>query len=403
MANNESLVLFAKDFFGDSVDATLTFYSGGNVAYKTKFEEGYVAIQIPQQLKPGVYDVVASRETGEYRINNLMVAMASHYFRHARLHADINISGESFRPGEVIEDYKFNPLLREYITQLPDNAKDIFDTLAQNTGNPDSLRWGGLMTLTDKLHIGRGEAVVGGKWYEWLDWSLDIPTEIGVYNVGFHNDDIAITTEPVEYKMGTLTVDSFDWVRLVSDATYHPIYRDSRALFFRCFHEDSTTINIDMTTEDAIFGAVRNGKIFGTARSTVPATSVRLKKIGNGPVFSTDRLYVYATTTHFLLWDNRTLLAALPRWEESNVKLDWSKGVVFSSWGVDGQSRWTSNRPYGPVYPVFRTGPEPVEREEPLRNVIAGFGKIVANIPAEWTSTVTPGATLEWNDEALGS
>lgn len=402
MSQQESLVWFAKDFFGNSTEARIFFYRNEKLIYSTHFENGYAVVKMPSQLEPGVYDVVARRDTGEYRINNMMIPMVSHYFSHSRLHDDLFLTGDNFKKGEVIEDWKFNPILYHYLRNLPQNSKNIFDELSKYSSNPDGMRWGGLISLEDDIKITRGAAVIGGHVVDWNNTSISIPFEKGTYNLGIKNNKILLTKENTDYTMAIIRKDHEDWIRMDVITKYHPIYLNDKSLIFSDFEEDTNDVEIDLPSQEMIFGAITNGKVFSKARSTVKSTNIQVKMIGKGPVFSTDRLYVYATDDYFLLWENSTLLTAIPRWDKSYVSLDWSDELVFHSWGNNGNTRWHSPRPYPPSYCTLRTGDTPIETLRDLNKLIVGFGKIAGNNFHDWgNSYKSSGATIEWNPYVL--
>lgn len=400
MAQNETIVFYAKDFFGDAVEASITFYQYGKVIHKTTFIDGRTEIKMPQQLEPGVYDIVASRETGEYRVNNIVIAMASHYFKHAIKHNDIKLKDGNIKDKEVIDKWKFNPIIYNHLFHLPSNAKEIFDKLVNYSSNPEGMRWGGMINLRKDISVSRGEAYINRRLVAWRETKLDIP-DIGIYNIGIKNGSIVVSKNPLDYRMAILRVDSNDWVRLNSESKYHCIQKGNDLFFFSDFELSSEDIVMEIPSEISITGIVIDGKAYGLSRSSAKGTSVKVDMVGDGPVLNTDRLYVYATTEYFLLWENDTLLTALPRWSGSHIMLDWSDGIVFSSWGNNGSSRWSSNIPYSESYPVFRQGNVPIQSQENLKNILAGFVGIAKNNQFDWSQSINPGATLVWNTISL--
>ena len=402
MAQQESLIFRSKDFFGDAVDATLLFYREDDVIHSTRFRNGYVAIKMPSQLKPGVYDVVARRDTGEYRIDNLMVSLASHYFNHSRLHDDLRLEGGNFKAGEIIQDWKFDPLLHSYMSYLPANPKKVFDDISKHSSNPDGMRWGGQITLGRYINISRGAALIDGNLIEWDEKNIPIPHDFGTYKVGIKGKQIIVTLGTLDYVMAYLIKEGEDWVRMTVVSKYHPVYRGSKSYVFRDFKTTSRDIDVDMPSTEALFGRVSGGKAFGRSRSTIPTTRIKVRKVKDGPVFSTDRLYVYATDAYFLLWEDKALLTALPRWDGSHVMLDWSDGLVFASWGNNGHSRWSSDIPHHESYVTISSGVDPLLTERNLRKSVLGFNDIAGDDFEEWGEAYkSETATMEWNPHVL--
>jgi hypothetical protein len=398
----ESLIFKSKDFFGDATDARLYFYRGDQLVHVTNFEDGFTAIKMPSQLEPGVYNVVARRETSEYRVDNLMISLASHYFSHSRLHDDIKLEGKNLLPGNIIEEWKFDPLIRYYVSYLPANANKIFDDMTKYSSNPDGLRWGGQIILGIKIEISKGAAVVDGTLVEWNNKAIDVPSERGTYNIGIKNKQIVVTKSAVDYKMATLLREHVDWVRMTVVSKYHPVYRDDKAYIFNNFEKESSDVDVDMHSHETVYGRVDRGKAFGRSRSSLPTTKIKVNKVGNGPVFATDRLYVYADDTYFLLWDGVTLLTALPRWEGSYVMLDWTEGIIFTSWGNDGHSRWQSEIPHLESYVRINDGATPISIEEDLQKTVIGFSEIALDDFNQWgLAYKSSTATMDWNPYVL--
>jgi len=395
MATKENIIMFAKDFFGEAIDATLYFYRNGDIIHATDFQDGYTIISIPDHLTPGVYDVVARRGTSEYWVNNFMISMSTHYFQHSRLHNDVRLTAENFKPGEVIEAYKFNPLVSGYISYINEDTKETFDNIARYNGNPNSIRWGGQIVLTDKVEIEAGAAVIDGDLVEWEDTKLDIPEDLGVYNIGIFEGELVIDTPPVDLSMAVLRKEGPDFVRMVVKLDYHTLYRSSNLYFFTDFEDQSDEVSMNMPSEEAIFGIVRQGKVF-KGKTTLPVQNIKLKVVGNGPVLETDRLYLYATSEFFLLWEGPALMVVLPRWNNSYIKLNWKEDLYFVSWGSDGHTRWSIQRAYGPSHVNFKTGDTPLMVEEDLQKVIIGFEQISGDNSADWSQTLSGSASLQW-------
>lgn len=404
MANKrENFIIFAKDFFGDAIDAELSFVRDEEIVHKTKFTDGFSIISMPDQLEPGVYDVIAKREEGEYRINNLMIAMASHYFNHSRLHGDIKLQDGNLHPNTIINQHKINPMFFDHVRSIPSNSKQIFDDIIINSSNPDSLRWGGQIHLRNKLEISKGEAVVKSKLVSWGKLSIELPEERGVYNIGINKDKgVVVSSDPVDLRIGILRIEDTDFVRLEVQNTYHPIRRGNNLYVFTDFELTSSDVEMHMPSARGIFGVVQQGKIYDTARSSISTKEVKLRVHKNGPVLASDRLYVYATDNYFLLWEGPTLHVALPRWDQSYLKLDWKEGLTFISWGTNGHTRYHISRPYNSSYITFKNGNTPVLIEEPLEKLLRGHGQIAGNILSDWNSIhSSPTATIEWNGVPL--
>lgn len=397
MAKNETIIFYSKDFFGDAVDASLTFYRNERIIYRTTFKQGRVEIKIPSQIQPGVYDIVAAREGGEYRVNNLMLSMATHYFSHAQKHNDIRIKDGNISPNEVLDSWKFNPILFNYIGVLPPNAKQIFNHVVSNSSHLEGMRWGGTIKLSRKLLISEGKAYVNSRLIAWREQEFDIP-EIGIYNIGFLDGSLVLSSQVLDYRIAILNVEGEDWVRLTYTGTYHPIMQGNKSIYFIDYEENSEDIHMNMLDPSYIYGVVVDGKIYNRSRSTVDTTKVKLDVVGTGAVLRTNKFYVYATKEYFLLWEGTILLVALPRWKGSHMELDWSDGLVFSSWGHNGNSRWSSDSPYPRSHILFREGKVPTEEEDALRNIILEDTDIAGNRREDWEEVrKSSTSTIVWS------
>lgn len=397
----ETFHFHAKDFFGDAAEATLRFMSKGEIVFESPFENGILPIRVPEDVEPGVYDLVAQRGDQEYRIVSYMVPLATHYFRHAQLHGDIRLKGENFDPNTIFDISQFHPLLEANLSKIPEGFRPFLDEVSRNSGNSNTLAWGGVVHLNGfNVEVSAGEAIYDGLVYSWPDTSFDIPVDRGVYQIGLLNGGITIGNNPL-FPFAKIIVDSNDFVRLEVSLTYHTITRGENAFFFLGYERTTEDVTIPRPTQKRLSGTVFGDRIYGRAYSPSEVSKISLSFSGIGPVFYTKQLYLHATEDYFLLFDrNRsegTLLSALPRHTGSKVIVDWQDRLSFTSSGEEGDTSFVYYRPYDRSFAILCDGMGIQTKEVPLRMVSEDFGVLAtSNDPTQWGQTVTTGATLEW-------
>jgi hypothetical protein len=417
----EVLTFYAKSFFGDSLDATLSFYQGDVLVHQDTFRYGYLNVTVPDQLQPGSYDVVARRtsgnevmaslagEVGEYRVDSLFIPLATHIFRHAPLHGDLKLTGGNFS-GPPIENFKFDPLLYSYLSridgELTEELLDVSRYAAGDVGN--SLRWGGALVMgDDEIIVEEGEASHDGVLYHFEDTHLAVPLDsLGTYFVGIKDGvpDLTAVEGELDVPLANLRVEGPDYYRLNVHTPYHTIYRNGYSFYFVSYEKDAQETLYPVESGEVLAGATSDGKIYGRSRTSVPVSSVKLRFEGIGPVLSTDRLYMYATEDHFLLFEGASLLAALPRFVPSWINLSWTLegGLSFSSYGDDGSNHFSLFRPFIPSHVLFREGPTPEEESVNLLKKLTGLEELAGEDLGAWTIRgASANASITWNGDNL--
>lgn len=404
---HESVVLYAKDLFGIFLrNARIRFYQQETLVYEDRFRGGIVAVRVPENLTPGVYDIETIREgdTGgnisTYTVRDFVIPLSSHYFDHSQLHGDIKLEGGNFDPETVIEPRKLDPLLYYYLRKIPANLQEDLHQIIQSSGNPDSIRWGGGVSLDEVLEVSKGEAVVGGILHTWDNTSFDLPPDLGEYEIGL-NDGLLTLGREVDFPFARVLREGYDWIRLEVERSYHPIKRGSDHFFFEGYEITSSDVTTSIPSEEILQGGIYTNEVYGLTLKPGENTSVELDFHGQGPVIFTDRLYVYATLEYFLLFENHYLLTALPRFEDPHIILKWDlEGLVFNSYGSDGHIRYEMIRPYLPSWVALMTGPFTREETFELRHVISAEEIISGDEPSSWTSTeASETAVVLINDE----
>lgn len=400
---NESLTFHSKSFFGEAVEATLYLYQEDRIVYETAFEDGRAVLSLPDLVEPGVYDLVAQREGGDsYRINSFMLPLATHLFRHAQLHSDLSLTADNLDSQTIIERRKVDPDFFSYLSELPPDARGVFDSIVESMGH-QGLCWGGMVCFYSRqIVVNRGEALIGANLVKWDDTYLNVP-ETGTYQIGV--DTEGITFEP-DIPLATITVDADDFVRIDLNLAYHTLIRGEEAYYFLDFEETSEDIDIPLDSKDRISGPLYENTLYGRSSTALPTNRISLSFENTGPVFFTNRLYLYGDTDYFLLFDlnntldsldsnflGGTLLTALPRYTNSNVTVDWSEGITLVSSGEEGEVVYRESYLYPESPVVFLDGAIPQRTETPLEQYVDDYG-LLFDFDSDFTEEVSEGATL---------
>lgn len=403
---NETLILYTRDFFGDATAASLAFYRDGNQVHRVESEDGIVAISMPDQLEPGVYDIVAERGDASYRITDMMVPLQTHYFRHASLHSDLKLRGGNFS-GEPIQDWKVSPIFYDYLSRMPDGLRQALRDISLYSGHKDSLLWGGAVSITsDGLRIGRGEARLGATIASWDTIHISLPFDPGTYYIGVTEGEPSIYLEPPQLSLATLVIDAEDWKRLEVHSPYHTIYRGGKAHLFIDYLLQSADYVHPSPSGRIVSGLNRAGLVYGASHTTAPASEVEVRILRPGPVLATDRLYIYSTENYVLLWEESVLLAALPRYVDSRIRLIWGqdRGLTFDSFGEDGHVRFFTETPFSASNVIFCEGSEVIETRTNLQKIYVGFHILAGYDFLDWpTRAKTENATLTWDGGDIAS
>jgi hypothetical protein len=411
---SEVLTFYAKNFFGDALDATLSFYQGGSLVHQDVFKYGYLNVSVPEQIEPGSYDVVARRdsgdgEIGEYRIDSLFIPLATHIFRHAQLHGDLKLTGGNFG-GPPIEKYKFDPLLHSSLSRvdedLTEKLLDVSRYSAGEVGN--SLRWGGALLMGDnEIVVQEGEASFDGVLYHFEDTHLAVPLDaLDTFYVGIKDGEPQILSaeSELDIPLANLRVEGPDYYRLNVYSPYHTLSRGGYSFYFLSYDKTTDEVFYPTDTGEVLAGATHDGRVYGRAWTSVPVNSVKLRFEGNGPVLATDRLYLYANDDFFLLFEGSFLLVALPRFEPSWISLTWSEedGVSFSSYGEQGANHFSLFRPFRSSYVLFREGPTPIESSVNLQEKLTGLLELAGDDVSAWVIRgATVNADITWDGDNL--
>lgn len=389
MDNRETRTYRMKDFFGENVDSgILKFLQSGRTVHEQRFTNGRANVTIPDNVPPGLYDVVSSRDDGAvYTVSDVFIAFSPHYYRHAQLHGDLKLLGGNFS-GDPIESTKVHSDFYTYLAQQG-NLKEALDRVAQYY-SPTGLRWGGSIHLGEKIEVDKGEMVYEGNVYSWETTHLDYP-EVGTYQLGITEGELTID-ESVEYPFATIYKDANDWVYIDKNLGYIPQERNGELFYFTGYEKTVYDVDISFDAPELLQGRVYDDIVYGPAEIGVK-DRVRLDFAGTGPVFEFGRLYVYATENYFILFQEDTILTALPRFTNSGIELDARKGLIFTSYGDGGSVHWRGYVPYEEATLRFLQGDPVVEYQRDLRRDTLGIIPL-ATVIEDWDVIQNGSATI---------
>lgn len=403
--NQETILLFAKDFFGEAVDAKVSFLQGGRVALSARFSDGVLALKIPEHLEPGLYDVLAERDTASYRIDSFFVPLASDIFRHAHLHADLRLKGDNLS-GPPIERHKVDPILYSYLSRVGPGLPSRLDRSVTKTGESPGLRRGGRVVLSDgRLIVSAGEAYVGGRLVSWGDLSYDLRDLSGEASLGVSGGRMLLDGSPKELEVARLSIDAQDWVRLRLLRHCHPLYRSGSLYYLERVLRDSGELRYGRYSGYSVEGRVYGGEVYGEALCGRRVSEVSLSVRGIGPVLSTDRLYLYAEPDYLLLWEGSVLIGALPRYPSGRVRLAWDReGVSLFSTGDDGEVSLRVAGSYDPSAVRFMSGPGVRSLEEDIPKKRYGMAVLASASLEDWSVRHrSDTASLFWGSQDISA
>lgn len=404
----ELLVLYARDFFGDPLpEAELRFVQKGKLKYLTKFENGRVEIKIPEQLAPGIYDTTATRipersdePRSEYRIADLIVPFATHYFRHARTHSDIKaLKDGNFSSDILIPIRKTYYPLHHLLRSVSDSDVQKLKEVALHNGNHARVAWGGLVRLVGStLHVSRGEASLAGRIISWGDSTFEVPPEEGMWSLGIRSGALSLADTPPELMMATATRDSYDWLRLNVKLPVQPLLDTAGEPFYFADYENEVQhIQAQIGTREKLDGSPRVGAVYSPSGYGGKVSKISMAVEGNSPVLTFDRFLLEAQSEYLLLWlDTGRLLAALPRFKGSNVALNWEENLTVSSWGEDGHVSWSSSILVPPCSFKLWDDRISLKTEYVIEKTLAGAHLLARHDAAGWNSVLAATGNVSW-------
>lgn len=392
MDNREVRTYRIKDFFGENIDSgKIEFLRDERIVHQQDFVNGRAYITVPDNVAPGLYDIVSYRDDGvSYRVNDVFIAFTPHFYRHAQLHGDLQLLGGNF-DGEPIESGKINPEFYNYIDQVG-NLKEALDRIARYYA-PTGLRWGGTINLGQKIKVEKGQMVYEGETISWDDTYLDYP-DVGTHRIGILEGKMSIGD--VDFPIATVYRDSDDWTYIDRNLGYIPQERNGNLYYFTAYENTLDDVDVTFDTPEMLQGKFHDSKVYGSAK-VGQKDRLSFKFHGTGPVMEYGRLYVYATESYFILFLEEVILTALPRFTNSGVEIDTRLGLIFTSYGDEGYIQYRTPMAYEESAIYFMQGDEVEEKEEDLRKDTLGILPLISE-PRDWEIVENGSAIVSYDE-----